>query len=238
MHIPSKNNKTKIERTNMNIPRTTEGLGSFLSDIIPYDRNTPNDTEANPYALPDLPALKATIRPAGVRRGKVNYTVDELPEIGRTTAPEVETARHYLLRGEHPERKIDITYPEHHVQEFPGIETVTHEKRMFRYAAERFIDPDHTVDEWGHFPSVYKTKREILQKMYVDYERSSREGHERCGWKCEYEPITYERWYEVFGSLHADDFKHHGAIPGTAKIVKERPPWHDADDIPTSTAAC
>src|SRR5260370_18781582 len=107
MHIPSKNNKTKIERTNMNIPRTTEGLGSFLSDIIPYDRKTPIDTEANPYALPDLPALKATIRPAGVRRGQVNYTVDDFPEIAPTTRPAEETARHYLLRGEPPERKLD-----------------------------------------------------------------------------------------------------------------------------------
>jgi hypothetical protein len=82
---------------------------SFLASIIPCDRKTPIDTEANPHTLPDLPALKATIRPAGMRRGKVNYTVDEWPKIGRTAAPEIEAARRYLLNGGHPERKIDIT---------------------------------------------------------------------------------------------------------------------------------
>lgn len=231
---------------------------SFLASIIPYDRKTPIDTEVNPYALPDLPALNATIRPAGVRRGKGNYTVDELPEIGRTPQPEIEVARLYLLRGEHPERLIDIKYPEQHYPEWPGITSVTHgggrlvlsprEGWMLKHEAERFIDPDPPLDlndqgtfeHWlfGRTHSVYLTRREILKKKWEAYNENGRRLRERCRqdylalhgnrkswWTEPYEPVSFERWLEMHQhtDAHPDKWKHHGAIPGTAHIAKERP---------------
>jgi len=173
---------------------------SFLASIIPWDRKTPIDTEANPHALPDLPALNATIRPAGVRRGKVNYTVHELPEIGRTTQPEIEVARRYLLRGEHPERLIDIKYPEQQYPEWPGITSVAlgggrpilshREGCMLKHEAERFIDPNPPLDlndqgtlkHWlfDSTHSVYLTRCEILKKKWEAYNESGRRLREKC----------------------------------------------------------
>jgi hypothetical protein len=233
--------------------------GTFLNDIIPWDRKTPIDTEKNPHTLPDLPALNATIRPAGVRRGKVNYTVDELPEIGRTTAPEIEAARRYLLNGEHPERLIDIKYPEQHYPEWPGITSVTHgggplaKRWMLKEEAERFIDPNPSLDlndestfkhwQFGGTHSVYLTRREILTKKWEAYNESRRRLHERprqeyialhgdrkSSWTDPYEPVTFERWKEMheYTDAHPDKYKHHGAIPGTAKIV--RPLSRDEED--------
>jgi hypothetical protein len=45
-------------------------------------------------------AIICTLEKAGLYRNKERYTIKEIPEIGATVIPEVETARWYLLRGE------------------------------------------------------------------------------------------------------------------------------------------
>jgi hypothetical protein len=235
MDARSNNNEEDQEDHHEDSQPKTEGLGTFLNDIIPYDRKTPIDTEVNPHTLPDLPALRATIRPAGVRRGKVNYTVDELPEIGRTILPEIEAARWYLLRGEHPKRKIDITYPEHRVPEFIPPTAVNHEKRLLAHEVPYFLDPDRIVDRWGHYPSVYATKQQILRQMWNAHNEDSRrtiehsERERAAGnfWPNlgPYLPMTFKDWKErIYLPRYDGKFKRHGAIPGTAKIAKDWPP--------------
>jgi hypothetical protein len=56
-------------------------------------------------------AIICTLEKAGLYRNKERYTIKEIPEIGATVIPEVETARWYLLRGEDPEREIIFRYP-------------------------------------------------------------------------------------------------------------------------------
>jgi hypothetical protein len=111
---------------------------------------------------------------------------------------------------------------------------------MLKFAAERFIEPDQAQYD-GPVPSretysVYLTRGEILKRIWIAENERDRQLNERCrkqhpGWR-EHTPITFESWKELHKdtTAHPDKYKHHGAIPGTAKIVKEWPLRLDQED--------